>query len=77
MRIAYGPGGLAWTPKQGDANFDGLINSKDVRLLNIALNGQLNSSDPNVFDLYDDRCDFNQDGIINSKDVRILNLMLQ
>ncbi|MFA5251239.1 MAG: dockerin type I repeat-containing protein [Phycisphaerae bacterium] len=78
MRIAYGPGGPAWiSPRQGDVNFDGLINSKDVRILNIALNGQLNSSDPNVFDLYDDRCDFNQDGIINSKDVRILNIALQ
>jgi len=74
MRIAYGPGGPAWTPKQGDVNFDGLINSKDVRLLNIALNGQFYSSDPN--DKYDDRCDFNQDGIINSKDVRILNIAM-
>ena len=77
MRIAYGPGGPAWTPKQGDANLDGLINFKDVRLLSMALGGQLNSSDPNIFDLYDDRCDFNQDGIINFKDVRILNLALQ
>jgi len=77
MRIAYGPGGLAWTPKQGDVNFDGIINFKDVRLLNIALGGQLNSSDSNTFDLYDDRCDLNQDGIINFKDVRILNLLLQ
>jgi hypothetical protein len=78
MRIAYGPGGLAWvSPRQGDTNFDGIINFKDVRQLNIALGSQLNSSDPNVFDLYDDRCDFNQDGIINFKDVRILNLALQ
>ena len=58
MRIAYGPGGLAWTAKQGDANLDGIINFKDVRLLNMALGGQLNSSDPNSFDLYDDRCDW-------------------
>jgi len=77
MRIAYGPGGLAWTPKQGDTNFDGIINFKDVRLLNMALGGQLNSSDPNTFDLYDDLCDFDQDGIINFKDVRILNLLMQ
>jgi hypothetical protein len=77
MRIAYGPGGLAWTPRQGDANFDGIINFKDVRLLNLALGGQLNSSDPNTFNLYNDLCDFNQDGIINFKDVRIINLLLQ
>jgi hypothetical protein len=77
MRIAYGPGGLAWTQKQGDANLDGIINFKDVRLLNMAFGGQLNSSDPNIFDLYDDRCDFIQDGIINFKDVRILNMALQ
>ena len=77
MRIAYGPGGLAWTPKQGDVNLDGIINFKDARLLNLALGGQLNSSDPNTFNLYDDRCDFNQDGIINFKDVRILNLLMQ
>jgi hypothetical protein len=77
MRIAYGPGGLAWTPKQGDANFDGIINFKDVRLLNLALGGQLNSSDPTTFNLYNDMCDFNQDGIINFKDVRVINLLLQ
>jgi hypothetical protein len=77
MRIAYGPGGLAWTPKQGDVNFDGIINFKDVRLLNLALGGQLNSSDPNTFNLYNDLCDFNRDGIINFKDVRIINLLLQ
>jgi uncharacterized protein (TIGR03790 family) len=77
MRIAYGPGGLAWTTKQGDANFDGIINFKDVRMLNLALGGQLNSPDPNTFNLYNDMCDFNQDGIINFKDVRIINLLLQ
>jgi hypothetical protein len=77
MRIAYGPGGLAWFPRQGDANIDGLVNFKDVRLLNLALGGQLSSSDPNIFNLYNDLCDFNQDGIINFKDVRILNLALQ
>ncbi|MCJ7777570.1 MAG: hypothetical protein MUP16_04575, partial [Sedimentisphaerales bacterium] len=72
MRIAYGPGGLAWKPRQGDANLDGLVNFKDVRLLNPALGGQLNSPDPAIFGLYNDLCDFNQDGIINFKDVRIL-----
>jgi hypothetical protein len=77
MRIAYGPGGTAWTVRQGDTNTDGLINFKDVRLLNLALGGQLNSTDPNTFNLYNDLCDFNQDGIINFKDVRILNLLLQ
>jgi len=77
MRIAYGPGGLVWKPKQGDANLDGLVNFKDVRLLNLALGGQLNSPDPVIFGLYNDLCDFNQDGIINFKDVRILNLSLQ
>jgi hypothetical protein len=78
MRIAYGPGGLAWTsPKQGDANLDGIFNFKDVRLLNMALGGQLNSSDPAIFGPYNDLCDFNQDGIINFKDVHILNLALQ
>jgi hypothetical protein len=77
MRIAYGPGGLAWTHRQGDANLDGLVNFKDVRLLNLALNGQLNSSDPNIFNLYNDLCDFNHDGVINFKDIRILNLALQ
>ena len=30
-----------------------------------------------IFNLYNDLCDFNQDGIINFKDVRILNLALQ
>jgi hypothetical protein len=77
MRIAYGPGGLAWNPRSGDANLDGIVNFKDVRQLNMALGGQFNSSDPNVFNLYNDLCDFNQDGVINFKDVRILNLMLQ
>jgi hypothetical protein len=78
MRFAFGPGGLAWTsPRQGDANLDGIINFKDVRLLNLALGGQLNSSDPLVFGQYNDLCDFNQDGIINFKDVRSLNLALQ
>jgi hypothetical protein len=77
MRITYGPGGLAWTPKQGDVNLDGIVNFKDVRLLNVALGGQLNSSDPAIFGPYNDLCDFNQDGIINFKDVRVLNLALQ
>jgi hypothetical protein len=77
MRIAYGPGGPAWKPRQGDANLDGLVNFKDVRLLNLALGGQLNSPDPATFGLYNDLCDFNQDGIINFKDVRTLNLSLQ
>jgi hypothetical protein len=77
MRIAYGPGGPAWKPQQGDANLDGLVNFKDVRLLNMALGGQLNSPAPAIFNQYYDLCDFNQDGIINFKDVRILNLSLQ
>jgi hypothetical protein len=77
MRIAYGPGGPAWQRRQGDANLDGLVNFKDVRLLNLALGGQLNSPDPAIFGLYNDLCDFNQDGIINFKDVRVLNLSLQ
>jgi hypothetical protein len=77
MRIAYGQGGPAWQRLQGDANLDGLVNFKDVRLLSMALGGQLNSPNPAIFNLYNDLCDFNQDGIINFKDVRALNLSLR
>jgi len=72
MRIAYGPGGLAWSRRAGDANYDGFINFKDVRALNLAFGSQLNTSDPQLFAIYNDLCDFNQDGVVNFKDVRIL-----
>jgi hypothetical protein len=72
MQIVYGPGGPAWKPLLGDANNDGAVNIKDVRLLKMAMDGRLNTSDPNLFDLYNDMCDFNQDGSVNIKDVRIL-----
>ncbi len=77
MQIVYGPGGPAWKPLLGDANLDGLVNFKDVRLLSLALGGQLNSQNPVIFNLYNDLCDFNQDGIINFKDIRTLSLSLQ
>jgi hypothetical protein len=77
MRIAYGPGGLAWTPLLGDANNDGVVNIKDVRLLKMAMDSQLNSTDPAIFGPYNDMCDFNQDGCVNIKDVRILKLCMQ
>lgn len=72
MRIAYGPGGQAWTPVPGDADNDGVVGLKDVRAVKMAMNCQLNSSDPNIFDLYDDRCDFDQDGLISIRDVQTL-----
>ena len=75
MRIAYGPGGQAWTPVPGDADNDGVVGLKDVRALKIAMNCLLNSSDPN--NLYDDRCDFDQDGYISIKDVLTLKKNMQ
>lgn len=77
MRIAYGPGEMAWWPVLGDVNLDGVANVKDVRLLKAALGGQLNSPDPAVFAMYNDLCDFNQDGRVNIKDVRIFKSYLQ
>jgi hypothetical protein len=74
MQIVYGPGGPAWTPLLGDTNNDGKINIKDVRELKKASepDSDLNSTDPERFDRYNDLCDFNQDGRVNIKDVRIL-----
>ncbi len=73
MQIAYGPGGPAWTPLLGDTNNDGKINIKDVRDLKMASepDSDLNSTDPDRFNRYNDLCDFNQDGRVNIKDVRI------
>jgi hypothetical protein len=65
MQIAYGPGGPAWTPLLGDANNDGKINIEDMWELKKAFNGDLNSPDPECFELYNDLCDFNQDGLVN------------
>lgn len=78
MRIAYGPGGLAWTPLLGDANNDGKINIKDVRELKKASepDSDLNSTDPERFERYNDLCDFNQDGRVDIRDVRILKQCL-
>jgi hypothetical protein len=73
MQIAYGPGGPAWIPVLGDTNNDGMINIKDVRELKKASepDSDLNSTDPERFERYNDLCDFNQDGKVNIKDVRI------
>jgi hypothetical protein len=72
MKIAYGPGGQAWTPLLGDANNDRKINLKDVLELKMALDGDLYSSTPEYFERYNDLCDFNQDGKVNLKDVLTL-----
>lgn len=72
MRIAYGPGEQAWLPKAGDCNRDDVVNIRDVRVFSNCIGGDLNSSDPAVFQLYNDLADFNCDGTINVRDLRIL-----
>lgn len=71
MRICYGPGEEAFEPMAGDIVLDDIINIKDVRALKMAENGNLNSTDPNYFNLYNDSADLNQDCRVNISDVRI------
>jgi hypothetical protein len=73
MRIAYGPGeSAAWSPSAGDCNADGVVNVRDVRVYSNSVSGNLNSTDPQYFQLYNDLADFNCDGVINVRDLRIL-----
>jgi rhodanese-related sulfurtransferase len=72
MRIAYGPGEQAWTPRTGDCNTDDVVNVRDVRVYSNCTGGDLNSADPAYFQLYNDLADFNCDGVINVRDLRIL-----
>lgn len=75
MRIHYGPGSpQAFEPITGDINLDGAINIKDVRELKLAMDGDLYSTDPDCFNLYNDLADLNHDYKINIKDVRILKI---
>jgi hypothetical protein len=77
MRIAYGTGGQAWNPVLGDINVDGVVNIKDARKLLDAYGGDLCSTDPYYYNLYNDSADLNQDGKINIKDSRILAGIMQ
>jgi hypothetical protein len=74
MRIHYGPGQQAFEPIEGDINLDGAVNIKDVRELKKAMDGDLYSTDPYYFNLYNDRADFNHDYKVNIKDVRMLKI---
>ena len=74
MRIAYNceqtQENAPWYPMPGDFNRDGVINSKDTRMIKKADGGDLNSEDPQIFDKYNDMCDMNEDGVISTKDIR-------
>jgi Dockerin type I domain len=74
MQICYNGqiDGSAWTKLLGDANFDGKVDVRDLRILKRAFGGNLNSPDPVLFDLYNDLCDLNDDGKIDVRDVRVL-----
>jgi hypothetical protein len=77
MRIAYGPGeSTAWSPSNGDCNADGTVNVRDVRVYSNSVGGNLNSTDPQYFQIYNDLADFNCDGVINVRDLRILQKSL-
>ncbi len=71
MQIQYANGGPAWIKNAGDINRDGKINIKDYYQLKQHYGGELNTADPQEFDLYDDMCDLNEDGKINIKDVHL------
>lgn len=72
MRVAYGPGEMAWLPRAGDCNADDAVNIRDVRVYSNCTSGDLNSADPAYFQLYNDLADLNCDGVINVRDLRIL-----
>ncbi len=80
MRITYGPDfNSAWTPPQGDTNCDGIVNTKDFYAFARSFYGKLESVDPNnpdVYEVYDDMCDFNEDGIVNTTDWPVLRAAL-
>jgi hypothetical protein len=69
MRIAYGPGGEAWTPFRGDANRDDKVDIIDVTTVRYCDGGGLYSNDPAMRAKYIDLCDFNCDGNISNPDV--------
>jgi hypothetical protein len=73
MRVAYGPGGRAWTPLYGDANNDGRVNYADIWFINGKIGGVLNTTDSAAFARYDDLCDINKDGRINNADIWFAN----
>jgi len=74
MQIYYNDqtDGTAWVQSDGDVNFDGKINVRDLRVLKRAMGGNLNSSNPAIFGLYNDLCDLNGDGKIDVRDIRVL-----
>lgn len=71
MRIAYGPGKMAWQPLKGDVNNDNRVNYLDIWTLKAYFGGVLQSTNNIIFDKYDDRCDVNQDGKVNYYDIWI------
>jgi hypothetical protein len=72
MRVAYGPGGEAWSPFHGDVNRDDKVDIVDVSTVRWCNGGALYSDDPGLRNKYIDLCDFNCDGKIDTTDVSIV-----
>lgn len=69
MQIAYGPGSNAWSPLYGDVDNDGRVNFADLIFVKMRVGGALNTTNPALFERYDDLCDVDKDGRINFADI--------